>query len=118
LSITIYHNPRCSTSRETLAIIRQHGIEPTIIEYLNNPPTHARLKELIDAMGLPARALLREKEAAYGELGLADPKLSDDDLIDAMVKCPILIQRPIVAGPKGVRLCRPVDAVRDILPNS
>lgn len=118
MSITIYHNPRCSNSRNALAIIRQSGVEPTVIEYLNSPPTRARLKELIVAMGLSVRAVLRENEAPYGELELADPKWSDDDLIDAMVKFPILIQRPIVASPKGVRLCRPPEVVCDILPNS
>ena len=117
MSVTIYHNPDCGTSRNTLAMIRQSGIEPTVIEYLKDPPTRARLIELIAAMQIPVRALLREKGTPYAELGLADPKWSDDQLIDFMLAHPILINRPIVVTPKGVRLCRPSEAVLDLLPN-
>jgi arsenate reductase len=117
MSVTIYYNPDCGTSRNTLAMIRQSGEEPEIIEYLNNPPSRARLIELIKAMGIPVRALLREKGTPYAELGLADPKWSDDQLIDFMLAHPILINRPIVVTPKGVKLCRPSEAVLDILPN-
>jgi arsenate reductase len=117
VSVTIYHNPACGTSRNTLAMIRQSGEQPEIIEYLKKPPSRARLIELIKAMGIPVRALLREKGTPYAELGLADPKWSDDELIDFMLAHPILINRPIVVTPKGVRLCRPSEAVLDILPN-
>jgi arsenate reductase (glutaredoxin) len=115
MSVTIYHNPACGTSRNTLAMIRQSGEEPEIIEYLKTPPSRARLIELIKAMGIPVRALLREKETPYAELGLADPKWSDDQLIDFMLAHPILINRPIVVTPKGVRLCRPSETVLDLL---
>jgi arsenate reductase len=115
MSITIYHNPSCGTSRNTLAMIRQSGEEPEIIEYLKNPPDRARLLELIKAMGISARALLREKGTPYAELGLADPKWSDDELIDFMLAHPILINRPIVVTPKGTKLCRPSEAVFDLL---
>ena len=111
MSVTIYHNPSCGTSRNTLAMIRQSGEEPEVIEYLKNPPDRARLIELIAAMGISARALLREKGTPYAELGLADPKWSDDELIDFMLAHPILINRPIVVTPKGTRLCRPSEAV-------
>jgi arsenate reductase (glutaredoxin) len=117
MSVTIYHNPDCGTSRNTLAMIRQSGTEPEIIEYLKKPPSRARLIELIKAMGIPVRALLREKGTPYSELGLADPKWSDDQLLDFMLARPILINRPIVATPKGVKLCRPLEAVLAILPN-
>lgn len=117
MNVTIYHNPACGTSRNTLAMIRQSGEEPEIIEYLKNPPGRARLIELIKAMGIPARALLREKGTPYAELGLADPKWSDDELIDFMLAHPILINRPIVVTPKGARLCRPSEAVLDLLDN-
>ena len=117
MTITIYHNPNCGTSRNTLAMIRQSGEEPVVIEYLKNPPSRARLVELIAAMGIPVRALLREKGTPYAELGLADPKWSDDELIDFMVAHPILINRPIVVTPKGVRLCRPSEQVLDLLSN-
>lgn len=117
MTVTIYHNPDCGTSRNTLAMIRQSGIEPVIIEYLKNPLTRARLTELIGAMQIPARALLREKGTPYAELGLADSKWTDDQLIDFMLAHPILINRPIVVTPKGVRLCRPSEAVLDLLPN-
>ena len=117
MSVTIYHNPACGTSRNTLAMIRQSGEEPEIIEYLKTPPDRARLIELIKAMGIPVRALLREKGTPYAELGLADPKWSDDQLIDFMLAHPILINRPIVVTPKGVRLCRPSEQVFDLLDN-
>jgi arsenate reductase len=117
VSVTIYHNPACGTSRNTLAMIRQSGETPEIIEYLKNPPDRARLIELIGAMGIPVRALLREKGTPYAELGLADPKWSDGQLIDFMLAYPILINRPIVQTPKGTKLCRPSEAVLDLLDN-
>jgi arsenate reductase len=117
VSVTIYHNPSCGTSRNTLAIIRQSGEEPEIVEYLKTPPSRTRLVELIKAMGIFARALLREKGTPYAELGLANPKWSDDQLIDFMLEHPILINRPIVVTPKGTRLCRPSEAVLDLLEN-
>jgi arsenate reductase len=115
LSVTIYHNPSCGTSRNTLAMIRQSGVEPEIIEYLKNPPDRARLLGLIKAMGISVRALLREKGTPYAELGLADPKWSDAQLLDFMLAHPILINRPIVVTPKGTKLCRPSEAVLDML---
>jgi len=115
--ITIYHNPDCGTSRNTLAMIQQSGEEPVIIEYLKHPPTRERLVELIKAMNIPVRKLLREKGTPFAELGLSDSKWSDDQLIDFMLKYPILINRHIVVTPKGVRLCRPSEAVLDFLPN-
>jgi arsenate reductase len=115
MSVTIYHNPSCGTSRNTLAMIRQSGEEPEVIEYLKNPPGRARLLELIEAMGISARALLREKGTPYAELGLADPKWSEDELIDFMLAHPILINRPIVVSPKGVLLCRPSEKVLELL---
>jgi arsenate reductase len=115
MSVTIYHNPACGTSRNTLAMIRQSGEQPEVIEYLKNPPSRARLIELIAAMGISARALLREKGTPYAELELADPKWSDDQLIDFMLEHPILINRPIVVTPKGTRLCRPSEAVLELL---
>jgi arsenate reductase len=118
MTVTIYHNPKCGTSRNTLAMIRQGGEEPEIIEYLRTPPSRARLKELIAAMGIPVRALLREKGTPYAELGLADPKWTDEELLDVMMAHPILINRPIVVTPKGVRLCRPSERVLDLLPDS
>jgi arsenate reductase len=117
VSVTIYHNPACGTSRNTLAMIRQSGETPDVIEYLKNPPSRARLIELIDAMGITVRALLREKGTPYAELGLADPKWSDDELIDFMLAHPILINRPIVVTPRGIKLCRPSEAVLDLLDN-
>jgi arsenate reductase (glutaredoxin) len=117
MTITIFHNPDCGTSRNTLAMIRQSGEEPVVIEYLKTPPSRVRLTELIKAMGISVRALLREKGTPYGELGLANPKWSDDELIDFMLAYPILINRPIVETPLGVRLCRPSERVLDILPN-
>jgi len=115
MTVTIYHNPACGTSRNTLAMIRQSGEEPVIIEYLKNPPDRARLIELIAALGIPVRALLREKGTPYAELGLADPKWSDDELIDVMLAHPILINRPIVVTRKGTKLCRPSEAVLALL---
>ena len=115
--ITIYHNPECGTSRNTLAIIRHSGIEPEVIDYLQTPPSKQRLQELIAAMGLPVRAVIREKGTPYGALQLADPKWSDDELIDFMLAHPILINRPIVATPLGVKLCRPSEEVLEILPS-
>ena len=117
MSITIYHNPACGTSRNTLAMIRRSGEHAEVIEYLKNPPSRARLIELIEAMGISVRALLREKGTPYAELGLADPKWSDDQLLDFMLAQPILINRPIVVTPKGTRLCRPSEVVLDILPD-
>ncbi|MGB6637744.1 MAG: arsenate reductase (glutaredoxin) [Bradyrhizobium sp.] len=117
MSVTIYHNPSCGTSRNTLAMIRQSGEEPQIIEYLKTPPDRARLLELIGALGISVRGLLREKGTPYAELGLADPKWSDDELLDFMRAHPILINRPIVVTPKGTRLCRPSEAVLDLLEN-
>ncbi len=118
MTVTIYHNPGCGTSRNVLSMIRQSGEEPVVIEYLKNPPTRERLKELIAAMGIPVRALLREKGTPYAALGLGDPKWTEDQLLDFMMAHPFLINRPIVITPKGVRLCRPSEAVLDILPNS
>ena len=115
MSVTIYHNPSCGTSRNTLAIIRESGEEPEIIEYLKTPLNRAQLTALIQAMGISVRALLREKGTPYAELGLADPKWSDDELIDFMLAYPILINRPIVVTAKGARLCRPSEAVIDLL---
>jgi arsenate reductase len=115
MTVTIYHNPSCGTSRNTLAMIRQSGETPEVIEYLKTPPGRARLIELAKAMGITIRALLREKGTPYAELGLADPKWSDDELIDFMLAHPILINRPIVVTPKGTRLCRPSEQVLDLL---
>jgi arsenate reductase (glutaredoxin) len=117
MTITIYHNPNCGTSRNVLAMIRQSGEEPVVIEYLKNPPTRERLKALIAAMGIPVQALLREKGTPYAELGLGDPKWTDDELIDFTTAHPILINRPIVVTRKGVKLCRPSEKVLDLLPN-
>ena len=117
MTITIYHNPACGTSRNTLAMIRQSGEEPVVIEYLKDPPTRQRLVELIRAMDMPVRALLREKGTPYHELGLDDAKWTDDELIDFMLVHPILINRPIVVTDKGVRLCRPSELVLDLLDN-
>jgi arsenate reductase len=116
MSVTIYHNPDCGTSRNTLAMIRNAGIEPEIIEYLKNPPDRTTLKSLIERAGLTVRGTLREKGTPYAELGLAETSLSDDQLLDAMMEHPILINRPLVVTPLGVRLCRPSELVLDILP--
>jgi arsenate reductase len=115
--VTIYHNPACGTSRNTLALIRNSGVEPEVVEYLKTPPSRDRLADLIRRMGVPVRGVLREKGTPYAELGLGDPSLSDDRLLDAMIAHPILINRPIVETPLGVRLCRPSEAVLDILPD-
>ena len=117
-SITIYHNPACGTSRNTLALIRNSGAEPEVIEYLKTPPTKAKLQELLSALGLGARALLREKGTPSAELGLADAKWSDDQLLDFVVQHPILMNRPVVVTPLGAKLCRPSEAVLDILPDA
>ena len=117
MSVTIYHNPSCGTSRNTLAMIRASGVEPEVIEYVKNPPSRERLVELIAAMGGNVRALIREKGTPYAELGLDNANLSDDALIDAMLLHPILINRPIVVTNKGVKLCRPSELVLDILEN-
>ncbi|MQB21462.1 arsenate reductase (glutaredoxin) [Agrobacterium tumefaciens] len=118
MQVTIYHNPSCGTSRNTLAMIRNAGIEPTVIEYLQTPPSRAELKAMIIDAGLTVREAIREKGTPYAELGLDDPALSDEQLLDAMVKEPILINRPFVVTPLGTRLCRPSEAVLDILPDS
>lgn len=115
MTVTIYHNPACGTSRNALAFIRETGVEPTVIEYLKTPPSRARLVALIAEMGITPRALLRQKGTPYDELGLADPKWTDDELIDVMLKHPILINRPIVVTPKATRLCRPSETVKEIL---
>ena len=117
MSITIYHNPDCGTSRNTLAMIRQSGEEPEVIEYLRTPPTRERLAWLIGEAGLSVREALRRKDTPYDALGLGDEKLTDDQLLDAMMAHPILINRPFVVTLKGVRLCRPSEVVLDILPN-
>jgi arsenate reductase (glutaredoxin) len=114
--VTIYHNPNCGTSRNTLALIRNAGIEPTVIEYLRDPPDRARLATLIADAGLSVRAALREKGAPFQELGLGNPALTDDQLLDAMMAHPVLINRPFVVTPLGTRLCRPSELVLDILP--
>ena len=116
-NVTIYDNPACGTSRNTLALIRNAGIEPAIVEYLKDPPSRAVLLSLIERMGVKPRELLREKGTPYAELGLADPKLTDGELVDAMLAHPILINRPIVVTPLGVRLCRPSEEVLAILPS-
>ena len=116
-NVTIYHNPACGTSRNTLALIRNSGEEPQVIEYLKTPPTREELKGLIQRMGVSVRDVLRQKGTPYAELGLGDPSLTDDQLLDAMMAHPILINRPIVVTSLGVKLCRPSEAVLDILPN-
>jgi arsenate reductase len=116
VTVTIYHNPACGTSRNTLALIRNSGEEPTVIEYLSTPPSRSTLVDLIARMGIPVRDLLRQNTEAYEELELHDPAWTDDQLIDFMLQHPILINRPIVVTPLGVKLCRPSEAVLDILP--
>jgi arsenate reductase (glutaredoxin) len=116
MDVILYHNPDCGTSRNTLGLIRNAGIEPHVIEYLKTPPSRSLLKQLIARMGIPVRALLREKGTPFSELGLDDPKLGDDALLDAMMAHPILINRPIVVTPNGARLCRPSELVVDLLP--
>lgn len=115
-TVTIYHNPRCGTSRNTLALIRNAGIEPTVVAYLEAPPTREQLMQLIAASGLSVREVLRSKEALCAELGLDDPARADAELIDAMLRHPVLINRPIVVTELGTRLCRPSELVLDILP--
>lgn len=115
--ITIYHNPACGTSRNTLALIRNSGVEPTVIHYLETPPGRDTLLALIAAMGMPVRDLLRQNVPPYEALGLAENKFSDDELVDAMLAHPILINRPIVVTPLGTKLCRPSEVVLDILPS-
>src|SRR5829696_12476 len=117
MDVIIYHNPQCGTSRNTLGLIRNAGIEPHIIEYVKTPPTRLLLRQLIERMGVSVRDVIREKGTPYAELGLGDHSLSDDQLLDAMIALPILINRPIVVTPLGVRLCRPSETVLDILPD-
>lgn len=116
MDVIIYHNPDCGTSRNTLAIIRNAGVEPHIVEYLKSPPSREMLIDLVNRMRIAPRELLREKGTPFAELGLGDPTLSDEALIDAMLEHPVLINRPIVVAPEGVRLCRPSEAVVDLLP--
>lgn len=116
MDVIIYHNPGCGTSRNTLAMIRNAGVEPHVIEYLKTPPTREMLAHLIERMGISVRDVLREKGTPYAELGLGDPTLADDRLLDAMLAHPILINRPIVVSPKGVKLCRPSEEVLELLP--
>ncbi|MBV0893188.1 arsenate reductase (glutaredoxin) [Paracoccus sp. Z118] len=116
MDVVIYHNPDCGTSRNTLAMIRNAGVEPHVIDYLKTPPTRALLVQLVNRMGITPRDLLRAKGTPYAELGLDNPSLSDEALLDAMMARPVLINRPIVVSPKGVRLCRPSEAVLDLLP--
>jgi arsenate reductase len=117
VTVTIYHNPACGTSRNVLGLIRNSGEEPRVVEYLKTPPSRDELADLIRRMGISVRDLLRQKGTPYEELGLGDPSLTDDQLLDAMMAHPILINRPIVVTPLGVKLCRPSEAVLDILPN-
>ncbi|PZP27927.1 MAG: arsenate reductase (glutaredoxin) [Roseateles depolymerans] len=114
--ITLFHNPRCSNSRNVLALIRHAGLEPHIVEYLQTPPSRAQLRALAAATGEPLRALLRDKEAVFAELGLADPSLSDDALLDAVAQHPVLLNRPLVVTPLGTALCRPPERVLALLP--
>jgi arsenate reductase len=116
MDVIIYHNPDCGTSRNTLGMIRNAGVEPHVVEYLKTPPSRPLLRELIARMGITVRELLRERGTPFHELGLGDPDLSDDQLLDAMMAHPILINRPIVVTPRGVRLCRPSELVIDLLP--
>jgi arsenate reductase (glutaredoxin) len=116
MDVVIYHNPACGTSRNTLALIRNAGVEPHVIEYLKTPPSRAMLQQLIARMDVPVRAVIREKGTPFAELGLGDPLLTDEQLVDAMLAHPILINRPIVVTPRGVRLCRPSEEVIDLLP--
>jgi arsenate reductase (glutaredoxin) len=116
MDVIIYHNPRCGTSRNTLGLIRNSGVEPHIVEYLKNPPTPIMLRQLAARIGVPLRALLRDKEPIFRQLGLADQNLSEDALLDAIEKHPVLLNRPIVVTPKGVRLCRPAELVIELLP--
>ena len=115
--VVIYHNPACGTSRNTLAMIRNAGIEPHVVEYLKTPPNRALLKQMLARAGLSVRDVLREKGTPYAELGLADPALTDEQLLDAVEAHPVLLNRPLVVSPMGVRLCRPSEAVLDLLPD-
>jgi arsenate reductase (glutaredoxin) len=117
MDVIIYHNPDCGTSRNTLGLIRNARVEPHVIEYLKTPPTRLLMRQLITRIGVPVRAVIREKGTPYKELGLDDPLLTDDQLLNAMMAHPILINRPIVVTPKGVRLCRPSEEVLDLLPS-
>ena len=114
--ITIFHNPACGTSRNVLALLRHAGLAPTVVEYLKTPPSKEQLRALLRDMGIPVRAVLREKGTPYGELGLADPKWTDEQLLDFIVQHPILLNRPIVVTPLGTKLCRPSEEVLEILP--
>ncbi|WP_374632895.1 arsenate reductase (glutaredoxin) [Paracoccus sp. (in: a-proteobacteria)] len=116
MDIVIYHNPDCGTSRNVLGLIRNAGVEPHVVEYLKSPPSRAMLSQLIARMGISARDLLRQKGTPYADLGLGDPALTEDQLLDAMMAHPILINRPLVVSPRGVRLCRPSETVLDLLP--
>jgi arsenate reductase (glutaredoxin) len=118
MTVTIYHNPACGTSRTVLGLIRGSGVEPQVIEYLKTPPSRAELVELIARMGIPVRDLLRQKGTPYDALGLADPALTDEQLLDAVMAHPILMNRPIVVTPAGVKLCRPSETVLDLLPRT
>jgi arsenate reductase len=118
IDVTIYHNPKCGTSRNTLAMIRNAGIEPVVVEYLKDPPSRQQLIKMIADAGLTVRAAIREKDTPYAELGLDNPDLTDDELLDAMLKDPILINRPFVISPLGTRLARPSEVVLDILPGT
>jgi arsenate reductase len=115
LTVTIWHNPKCATSRKVLASIRAEGIEPTIVEYLKTPPTAAEIKAVLKEMGIGPRALLRRRGSPYDDLGLGDPKWTDAELVAVMAKHPLLIERPVVRTRKGTRLCRPLDRLKDIL---
>jgi arsenate reductase len=117
MTVTIYHNPECGTSRNTLAMIRQSGVEPTVIEYLKNPPSRERIVELIAAAGITLRQAIRQKDTPYEELSLGDESLTDDALLDAIGEHPVLLNRPFVETPIGTRLCRPSELVLDILEN-
>lgn len=116
--IKIYHNPKCSNSRQALALLREHGHEPEVVFYLDTPPMRQELQDIIQATGVSVHALMRSKEAIYGELGLDNPALTEDVLIDAMLAHPVLMNRPIVVSPKGTRLCRPPELVLEILPTT
>lgn len=116
MDVVVYHNPNCGTSRNTLAMIRNAGVEPHVIEYLKTPPSRLMVKQLAERAGVGLRALLREKGTPYAELGLGDPALTDEQLLDAIAAHPILLNRPLVVSPKGVKLCRPSEEVLDLLP--
>lgn len=116
MDVIIYHNPACGTSRNTLALIRNAGVEPHVVEYLKSPPSRSMVRQLVERMGVPLRSVLREKGTPFGDLGLGDPSLGDDALLDAIEAHPVLLNRPIVVTPNGVRLCRPSEDVLDLLP--